>query len=558
MITKELKQLYDKAFNVHNANSNYLVQRIVEDREYNIPDWFYSYIDEQTLLSIINNAEWIESQDEFLLNCIKFKVIKNYSLFCNGLIDNKLIQYGYFIEPKIMFKYLFNNIDNVSIEDIIKLILYCSKFIYRTTDEFGVPVYYVKLYTIKYVMVHGCGLGEAFDKLLENIWECADVYIVDAIFETIYNNFGTVYNEYHEGSCCAWYWKTLNGNAIPYNLSIYDIKKYFEIISSRENVYINKNFVPRCITALQGASRINNIIQKYIKYAIEKDINNVSAVYWDLDITEIEWLIGKFKSNPEKLYDYYYLYRVTDYIPNQDEIIKYLANGGKYSSIAKLFPRVSYIDFDQMIETVVMNCEKYDIIKLLKSDLPLCSNNMRTKETFFSMAITRYLDLRKDERIRLKLSEIILSNNDLLDKLKTATVFSTSTYRRVLNEMLDLSHTSPVDLILNHPNLMKSLPDIFTPYHVKQAMTKKYDIIYETPCRFLLRDTILHEIRLNGYFPMILINDNDMIMSYLGATDLTALLSLGHGFGYILDHTLCDVVYALLATAIRYIEETPR
>lgn len=49
-----------------------------------------------------------------------------------------------------------------------------------------------------------------------------------------------------------------------------------------------------------------------------------------------------------------------------------------------------------------------------------------------------------------------------------------------------------------------------------------------------------------------------MIISYLDATDLTALLSLGHGFGYILDYELCGVVYALLATAIRYIEETPR
>lgn len=557
MITKELKQLYDKAFNIHSANSNYLVQRIIEDRKYDIPDWFYSYIDEQTLISIINNAEWIETIDEFLLNCIKFKVIKNYSLFCNGLIDNNLIQYGYFIKPKIMFKYLFNSIDSISIQDIIKLILYRSKFMYRTTDEFEVPIYYVRLYIIKYVMNNGCGLGEALDELLKNIYKYSN-YILDTTFETIYDNYGNTYSEYHEGSCCAWYWKTLNGNVIPYNLSIYDIEKYFEIINSRENVYINKNFVPRCITTLQGASRVNNIIQKYIKYAIDKNINNVSAIYWNLDLTEIEWLIGKFKINPEKLYDYYYLYKVTDYIPNQDEIIKYLANGGEYSSIAKLFPRVSYIDFEQMIETVVMNCDECDIIEALHSDLPLCTSHMRTKETFFSMAITRYLDLHKDERIRLKLSEIILSNNELLDKLKYVLSYPSGIYHRVLNEMLDLAHISPVDLILKHPNLMKSLPDIFTPYHVKQAMTKKYDIIYDTPWRFLLRDTILHEIRLNGYFPMILINDNDMIMAYLGATDLTALLSLGHGFGYILDHTLCDVVYALLSTAIRYIEDNPR
>lgn len=558
--------IYDEALLIRNDTTRLLVQRIVEDRKFDIPDEFYKYIDQDTLVSIIYGQNGIIIDKpfvEFVLKCIDMKVITSYRGFIVSLLDNDLIEYGFIINPKIFYRIAKSFIRQLTLNNIITIISNWIKFF--SDESNSVPSQYVQLYIKVFRYIHGLKVDDIFpihysiidNYLLPSIHSIRGSEGTDYLFATIWDMYcsknSDLYDAYHDQSSLNWYWETFDGDFLPNNATLYDINSYLDIKLKTSNMKLNpkvKILMKRILKYMHIDNTTEGIryqISNNVISSIVKCIDNIDLVYWNPNIVESNMFMTLFNKHPESLSNYASLYRLTGKLPKPDSIIKYIQAGNDYFGIKKYAEQVSQLDPELYVETVCLytNDDTFTKVLLDKTPSPILKIHM----TLFEFIMKKYVDKNTDERIKDRLKTIILNNPEFYKS-------GLLSHNRLLS-LLDMNNQSLQMIASKYPKTLTYLGDTYHSYYIiKSIIGTQYDLIYYVPWKKLTTADIINEIRLNGYFPIVQdTGENLMINDFISGEDMYILISEGYGFGYILEYELSDYVKILLSTAIKYIEK---
>lgn len=614
-VVKNTIDLFDGYFyKAEDPITQTMIQTIVEDRKYDIPDWFYRYITDTILVSLIYNfAEniWVNGDTnindkfkEFLSNCESKRVINSYKSVSLALYETGLLRWAYFMKPDKVYKSLrcvikseYRSNSNLT-EQVVDLICMFAAHEQQTS----VPLPFINLYILS-----KCGyINKVKDKVFKsdmNITNCLNLLIdtviydeltCERVFSTIWMYYGKLMsnnriklNDELVYTDLVYYWKR-GINYIPDNASFEDLYNYGchpSLISIPHRPLIYHNYATLIkskgftdynpfVTASgigavmkhglinhtnRGASYVVNYIvpmRKFVMSQIQKDINNVHAIFWKLDIHEKKTVIELFKSSPGDLADYSIFYRHTDYIPTKDEFKEFLRCGGDIHSIKDInvsMPPIEYVD------TLLSKLTIPDIQQLLLSDTKV--PNLAANLTYYEFIMREYVlpNPIKYPFIFLHIKDAILSSPELIEKVREDDM------RRNTNKMiklLNLERYSAIELGSKYPDLIKLLPYLYTThYDIKMVLNVNHNVIYRIPWSMLSKDIIISEIEAGGYLPINIGEDENLMkfmamVKYVGTQNIKRLIENGKGFGYIIDYDNAAYLSVLIHTAASYINRS--
>ena len=437
MIPNHKKEIFDKAFKIHNVVSNSVVESIVIDRKFDIPDWFYEYLDENILLNLlkyIKSMEKIGSKilfdnfEIFYRKCGKCKFIHN-NTFVERLIDNNLIEYLWNINDKVVYKTIKHMLNAFCEPDFLVFIIHK---LHHTKED--IPVEYIKLYILKSLQdrvpiykrnrfnkEYYNDIAIILNRLLSDISTIYPVTYLDRVFSTIYKNYKNIMNTAHFDSVCIWYWgtklncywtktnessiwmetiKSLNGDYIPDDVTLTELDHYVKIKMENPRYILN----PKVGTLKEyKLSRIaSDLILNSIKLGC---IENIYAINWDINVIDKQHIIATFTKNVEKIKDYTLMYKLTQYEPSLEEYKIYLENSGDLASILPAMEKWELNNTHDFILYTLLYAKKEDIIKILLGEIKSESlNGILTLEYI----IDQYILSSSNNALKEKLTDIII------------------------------------------------------------------------------------------------------------------------------------------------------
>lgn len=560
------EEILHQLFDIDNYVSRTIAIMIVEDRKYDIPDWFYEFISEETLVQIIQRFDSQQLMclsptvfDDFLYNYVKNNKNFNQKALILGLIENSVYHYAYFLNPKMVYKcyLLCNNKD----ESLVRLLI--RKWI--SINKKAVPNAYLKMYNITQpCMPIASIIFDHSDKLPDGDFIYAD-YIIPTLYSYWYNDTLAYFN-YRFGeslkckTLCEYYWEILDNNTkiptakIPTTL----ILSYLEIMQSRPGIRIDSITLNKAIkyrTKTDSISAMDsNIIKCRIMTIISTNIDNIDAIYWDLNEDEINQLVSIVTENIDKLKDYTKFYELTNWIPTKSQIITYLSHGGDPEPILSI-PLMTLSTY----EYIGMICDyanpKY-IDKLLSGKYLVygIESPVNPSSNEYYLFKHNYLTDRTSSEV---VRDTILSNNDIVsDIMDESDVI----------ELIDLNSKSIDDIVSEYPTLMISFKRLvnFGKYdniHNINSFNLKY-----IPWTYLTTEVKTKIIRVYGYIDPVsprsdtypfdaLYSDSIKINLLMPTEAMIDLIKTGDGFGYILDYHLASYIYPMLRAAVEYVEK---
>ena len=402
--------IFDKHFMcIGDPITQTIIRMIIEDRKYDIPDWFYVYITDEILLSVIFNYNKIaldlyrtnnelvnvrKNYRTFLETCISKNVIQSYKFIAVTLYGAKILKFAWFINPDKLYSSLKGTIfdeDNRNLEknQVVELIR-----MYVRMNDGEIPFPYIKLYLEsvydasqriydkgifireKIKKVKGStNLANHLDSLIDYMMSCKD-FPINKLFSTIWKKYSHVLTR-HESDMKAkvnaghinlvYYW--IKGiNYIPENASLVELYNYathpaLPPITSRPP--IPESYARAIRSILKRTNKRDDIknaddcyikpIQRYIIHQVKRDINNVHAIFWHLDICDRRAVVDVFKRAPGKLKNFLYFYDCTKYVPSKEEFKKYIQCGGDYYSVKVVNVAISPAEYVETILTLMIH-----------------------------------------------------------------------------------------------------------------------------------------------------------------------------------------------------------
>lgn len=503
--------------------------KIIEDRKYNIPDWFYSYItDDDINQLIINHCKFTKTMDDnfiaFLKTLIEKGLIRNYKY-----LVTTIIQFGnlegfydivYLFDPNKMYKYFNLFVNDISNLDIIDMI---TSF---TSRDMMVPLPYIKLYLSKTVSRFWYFHPEKVNEKLEELLDVMEPSELGCIYPVLYNSY--LFNMNKSKYTYEYYMSRGGTWCREVHYDPEEIYQYIALYGMYENRR-EKMMDIRIKEVLFDEEKRTKMFEHFEEEELQKMIflnclaciDNIEFIYWDISEEYLDGLRLFFNVNADKM------------PKNLDKIIHLLfeSNGINYTGIVeflmrfiilgddirKIIPYLKYIATPEHIGEMLNYMSTDDIITIAEIN-PKISD----------ISDVTFVDLVCDNTSKmyaatlLKVQRAFSENSTIYESLYSEEKFNLYMKNRDIYEVASV-----------FPGILIS-DDSINKVDVTEMYKKNQKIIsYVNP--ILLKDTVLYNhIDSEGYTPLR--NIEEIGIEYLlNLTQIFRLLDKGIGFGYLLD-----------------------
>ena len=163
-------------------------RRIIQDRKYNVPSFFYSYIDDDFIIDTITLDDRSDERDAFIREYQKNKGFHSYKNLIVTLLESNLLEDLHLFDPILITKYCKRSLNIFTLDDIIQIMygwyihekeipysivyLYilksCGKMWFLSTTT-SLHILKGKLSEIKESDEYGCMLVEILYQLYSNV-----------------------------------------------------------------------------------------------------------------------------------------------------------------------------------------------------------------------------------------------------------------------------------------------------------------------------------------------------------------------------------------------------
>lgn len=507
-------------FDLDTVEINQIKVNVIIDRNYNVPEWFYKYINEDTICDIFNTLFYYNRKDyeddlyKFIKNCEKYNCIKNYSTIVNNFLyysgnynisfvknisyfDNKIydIVYG-------MRKEIYNN--GIDFTDIIKE--YCERK--PESENYSVPIKIIDCYIWYLKKDKTTNYGIAMNLLYRGSHKKYSCRVACTIY-TNRKKYKSILRKYYDEdyyeyityitaayknlrSNCNWIPQDANIKACERFLGMYNDCAYEEPI--HENILaVIDNYID-CSRSVPGFSfdkiensllrslrlNINNLC--YIQYYL---FNNYTPEFEALMIKEVkdlryEIVAGDIKLND--LVDSFTFYKTKTngsktvnkitwgHDLTDDLIISFISNHD-YESIDALLIRLGQIINTLGIYTFIRNCDK-DILCDIIIENPTSSINGESFIGFLAKNMNKWLPgngikvLSALIKAMDKIHNITESDNENFNYIVNRIIQQNDPYtltticpKLLYTNYVNFDYSTLCKLVTAHPNCVEYMPD---------------------------------------------------------------------------------------------------
>lgn len=577
IITNNNQKLFDQYFEcAGDSISQTLIELIIEDRKYDIPLWFYKYITDDILLSIIHkyhsglfsdmkDISYVDIDKNFrtfLDTCESEKVISSYAFVVISLLELKELKWAYFMNPKKVYSAIHSIIRELPMEtdaeQIVDMIAEYIK-IYKKP----VPIGFIKLYmnkgftlgtilseSISTISNLGCERRksirrENLNKLIDHVLNRVGSTQIILLFAPLWEKYNDLLSDStDEIRTLVKYWNK-GINYIPKNANMEILYAYAKDPSLPEDLSLRMPISPNYGIALKkNIKRYNPFVQLGCENGKKKSLLSNIVSFEDKYETE---LIHMFHAIHRFIIDMikYDINNVTAMIPDMLEpnekslIIKQFKENPGLLKLYDAFFRctkykpnkhefIEYLkcggNFDS-IKIINTQISPADYVEAIITYLPVETlqdvlladrkvPKLAANLTVYEFMIREYVDAgeMKSPFIFNKIRDTIFTNKELIQRIKDSDKIH---QKNRLSKLLSLNQSSIISLAKKYPYLVEECLYLYNNhFQVENMIHERYDIIYHVPWRVLTRDMIESEIELNGYMPIVTDKDENL-MSFM-------------------------------------------
>lgn len=581
---KQEKYLRDYVIDVMNSRTPDVLSLKIDclrDRRYwNIPSWFYEYIDTELLLNLIlvecgyGNPKSIDS------NFIKFMVLIQYQktqkidvkFIINTLIQYDMFSYCVLLDLKSVYNYGKKNYNNLTEDMVLELIECCIR--YRNC----IPYEFVKLYlmvtmsckswSFKPSIIISSKLSELYSYMEEKSMKDSSIALAsDMLYQVIYTKFiyyirnhihkfkkmdpryywdngGTFIDKYMSLLELKWFLISKQNTACEFNMDavVYIMKRWTRFIDNKPMLSNDRRFL---------SSLLTNCKQLILQSSIYDNANNLKCVYWELNQYERSLVIDIISSKHSPIISFNSFNNLDLFIdsnpiiknellhitlPDVKKIITgYIQRGGDpYSFFSNIY-EIKYVPED-IVRVIVVHSSVEHIVELCDYGYMVSLagvNDGVTPTDFNYMGFVDYVVY------------MILQSGQLFLNEKYMTLIFDKLFDKISDE-----NKESIIRSVNTCELFTKYPTLITYYNDMISLDEKRLLLEKNPTSlpYLIQhhsipyEWCIHAIQRVGYIKF----STGYIMQYIPPNHIFQLLKSGCGSGYILDLIIPSMRNALI------------
>lgn len=545
-----------------------IIVNIIEDRKYNVPEWFQKYITSDVITTLLNRAE-PEGEMRYKLRELVAKVINDkfsdIKYLCKCMVDCEYYDMLALIRPKVLKKYVLScdipsdNYDEY-IRDFINNVV--AKYqLYNNTND--VPVEYI------HIINHISGLNtkpfkkskskyiQTYFQYIPNLYtkykDSMNKRVIDNIIETIYPIYAdtTIWERmraYYLMVCWS-----CGIDFVPVDMRPVEFINYLCIHKdTRYGAEFRDELIPivfRVLTYPTIDKGEIDVIKSMIMGEVLVNFNNHKVVNWELNKCEISIMNNSYKSE--------YTTKVTNYDHFHELMVKYNNKPRGVSLDEYIFAYtekkcrdisksiINVVDYDRYTEFMFTKCDKCDLSESLRQDELIPTFNKSSNTSLLKYVIDNYIIPQSDARIVNRFIEVVMGDNYLIN------VITEKQYMNI-HQLTGLLRFGISDVLKSYPNLIEFYE--FIPAVVlREVLANNESVVHECPWNLIPQEIILKEVAKNGYFSIF--EQRDSIVPYIHHParyiDTDKLLDViknydGNGIGYCIEYSMTPYIKQVL------------
>lgn len=511
---------------------------IIEDRNYDIPEWFNDYITDQDIIHCINNIltsdKYIsDKMKEFLSYHDKKGTIKSYNEIIQIMIENHRFSLAGYFNAKKMYYQFRKKVNLLNKFDIVKII----ESICKVTGE--LLVIYIYLYLSVVESKHWYFKSrEKLREALVNLIKYVNYKNRDIVYKTIYNSFivnmeksEIPYREFISGYGGVWFDTSKGVELVPVYLKYYtdhieNNKNHDKMMDTAVIPYLEE-YRYICDNNKGGRTDKPARLHKKLLETIVRNPNNIKFLFDNYNYNPELSNIVKYKTSSFKNIlglDKYI--SMCDKSIHMDLIMRFISHNS--GNIMDILPYINKVADNQKIYEFINNIAVNDLAELLEKNPTIYENTNVTLIDVIMYSLYQF-------------------TSDMIDKIRVAFSSKESVYKSLTSSERNILYFASNDIIsvcTKYPDIIKytdgiSFADVSVMYKVNP------DIIRYVNPTLITKGILMSHIRAHGYTELNNISDIG-VENLLNIDNLIALIKVGKGYGYILDFSKIEYRNAVL------------